>query len=119
MPPLSAGAQLPGYPAALGDRYISVVDHKGTASYLTLVNANPPTGGDTITAAEAGLKFITEVIGGLSDDGQFRCEGTVGAGGGAEATQAKLLWSVTNTGAQVANATNLSARTARVTVIGR
>jgi hypothetical protein len=117
--PLSSAAQLAGYPQGVGDRFHSVVDHKGPTSYATLVTGNPPTGGDTLTAIECGLRFISAVIGGLSDDGQFRCEGTVGAAGQAEAAQAKLIWTVAATGAQVANTTNLSARSARLMVIGR
>src|SRR6266436_4470511 len=117
--PLRATAVLDGYPQGWGDRYISVVDHKRPASYTQIGIATPPTGGDVLTAAECGLKFISAVNGGISDDGQFSVEASMTAGGGAEVAQVRLLWSVATTGAQVAGATNLSARTIRFWVMGR
>jgi hypothetical protein len=118
--PLSSTAVLLGFPAPSGgDRYVSIVDHKGPASYATVVTGSPPTGGDTLTAAECGLKFITAVSGQLSDDGQYTADASAGAGGGAESTSVVLAWTIYNTGAQVSAATNLSARTVRLIVYGR
>lgn len=117
--PLRSAATLDGFPQGLGDRYFSILDHKGPAAYAQIVVATPPTGGDVLTAAECGLKFIDAVNGGISDDGQFAVEATPTVGGGGEVTQARLLWSVAATGAQVAGATNLSARTIRLEVWGR
>ena len=118
--PLSSGPVLSGFPApAGGDRYMSIVDHKGPASYVTVVTGAPPSGGDVLTAAECGLKYISAVSGQLSDDAQYAVEASPGAGGGAEATSVILEWVTVNTGAQVGNATNLSARTVRLIVYGR
>jgi hypothetical protein len=118
--PLSSSSCLNGFPAAVaGDRYMSVVDHKGPASYATVVTGTPPTGGDVLQASECGLKYITAVSGQISDDGQFSVEATPTVGGGGEATSVILLWVTVNTGAQVGNATNLSARTIRLIVFGR
>ncbi|HXP82578.1 MAG TPA: hypothetical protein VN976_21950 [Verrucomicrobiae bacterium] len=121
MPPLSSTAVLPGFPAPSGgDRLVSIVDHKGPASYTTVTaGTNPPSGGDILTAAECGLKYITAVSGQLSDDGTYLADASPGAGGGAEATSVVLIWSTANTGAQVSGATNLSARTVRFIVYGR
>jgi hypothetical protein len=118
--PLRSTTVLDGFPAgAVGDRYMSVVDHKGPASYASIVTGTPPTGGDVITAAECGVKEITAIFCGISDDGQYNVEATPTVGGGGEPTQFRLIWIVANTGAQVTAATNLSARTIRCWVLGR
>lgn len=120
MPPLSSTAVLAGFPApAGGDRLMSIVDHKGPASYTQITTGSPPTGGDTITAQECGMKYITAVCGTFSDDGQYEAVGGVGAAAGGEATSAFLLWQVAHTGAEVSGATNLSGRTVRLIVYGR
>ena len=118
--PLSSTSVLNGFPAPSGgDRYMSVVDHKGPTSYASVVTGAPPSGGDVLTAAECGLKYITAVSGQLSDDAQYAAEASPGVGGGGEATSVILEWVTVNTGAQVSNATNLSARTIRLIVYGR
>ena len=119
MPPLSQSSLLPDFPQAAGARMMSIIDHKGPASYATLVTGSPPTGGDLLTAAECGLKFITAVSAQLSDDGQYLVDASSMAGGGAESTQVRLIWVTAATGAQVANATPLNARTIRLIVWGR
>jgi len=117
--PLRSAATLDGYPQGVGDRYISLVDHKGPASYVQLAVATPPTGGDVLTAAECGLKFIDAVSGQLSDDGQYAVEATETVGAGGEVVQVRLAWLKLSTGLQEAGATNLSARTVRLVVWGR
>lgn len=118
--PLSATAVLPGFPISPGgDRLMSIVDHKGPASYASVVTGSPPTGGDVLTATECGLKYITAISGQISDDGQYSVEATPGQAGGGEGTSSVLFWATANTGAQVSAATNLSARTVRLIVYGR
>jgi hypothetical protein len=118
--PLSATSVLAGFPASSGsDRLMSIVDHKGPASYATLVTGSPPTGGDSLTAKECGLNYITAVSAQLSDDGQYLVDASSMVGGGGESTSVVLIWTTANTGAQVSNATNLSARTIRLMVYGR
>jgi hypothetical protein len=118
--PLSSGPILNGFPAqGIGDRVISVVDHKGPASYASVVTGAPPSGGDSLTAAECGMKYIEAVFAGLSDDGTYNVEASPTVSGGGAATSAVLMWITANTGAQVGAATNLSARTIRCLVIGR
>jgi hypothetical protein len=119
MPPLSTSACLADFPQAVGNRMVSLVDHKGPASYAQIGVATPPTGGDVLTAAECGMKFISAVSGQISDDGQYSVEATPTVAAGGEATQVRLGWSVFATGAQVAGAVNLSARTVRLIVWGR
>jgi hypothetical protein len=104
----------------MGDRYISVADHAGPASYATLVVASPPTGGDTVSVAEFGFKSsITAVMQGMSDDGQYLVKAVDTQPGRGEIKTLQMIWVVAATGAQVANATNLSARKVRLFAIGR
>lgn len=117
--PLSSTNVLSDFPQPFGNRMVSIVDHKGPSSYASIVTGTPPTGGDVLTAAECGLKSISHVLNGLSDDGQYEVIGTPTVGAAGEVTQFRLIWTVANTGAQVSAATNLSARTARFFVIGR
>src|SRR5712671_6513190 len=122
--PLRSTTVLDGYPAGgFGDRYVSVVDHLGPVSYVVLTNGTPPTGGDSISAAEAGLKSISAAFAvGLSDNGQFMALVSVGVGGKAEPTSFFISYFVRAGGAawvEVTAATNLSARTFRFFCIGR
>lgn len=120
MPPLSSSEVLPDFPQPFGNRMVSIVDHKGPTSY-TQVSAGtvPPTGGDKLTAAECGLKFISSVNCQLSDDGTYEIDASMGANQGGETTSVVLIWAVAHTGAEAAAATNLSARSVRIFVIGR
>jgi hypothetical protein len=117
--PLSTSENIADFPQAWGNRQIALVDHKGPASYASIVTGSPPTGGDVLTAAECGLKFISAVYAGISDDGTYNVEATPTVGAQGEVTQVRLIWITANTGAQVSAATNLSARSIRCLVIGR
>lgn len=118
--PLKSSNILDGYPQSMGDHVVSIVDHKGPASYTQITPGSPPTGGDQITAAEFGLKYIDMLWGGaLSDDGTYEVEGSPGIASAAEPSKWFLMWITANTGAQVAGATNLSARSIRLCAIGR
>jgi hypothetical protein len=116
---LSSGQSVQGFPFAFGgDRLLGASDHVGPASYVTVTNAtNAPGGGDTLYASEMGLKQIERVLSGMSDDGQYIIVGQGVPGGFPQ--NAVLMWIVANTGAQVANGVNLSARTAKILAIGR
>ena len=119
--PLSASKALDGFPAGgFGDRYVSCVDHFGPASYTQVTTGTPPTGGDSISAAEFGLKALSMVwADGLSDNGQFNVLCSPGNSNRGEPTTWFLEWVTAATGAQVAGATNLSARSIRLFAIGR
>lgn len=115
--PLSGGISLTeGMPFSMGgDRFWSGCEHKGPASYATLVPGTTPSGGDTIYPQEFGLKLFTRIIPCMSNDGTYLVFGVVAPGG----KQAQLIWVTANTGAQVAAATNLSTLTAQISAVGR
>lgn len=118
-------ARMVDYPTTFGDKRISCFTHKGPASYAAIVNGTPPTGGDTVTAAEAGIKAFDALLGGMtSDNGQFIVQGVSPNGnplspwGVQPAITMKLRWLTAATGAEVAGATDLSARTIRLCIVG-
>jgi hypothetical protein len=119
MPPLSTSACLPDFPQAIGNRMVSLIDHKGPASYAALAPGTPPTGGDVLTAAECGMKFISAVSGQVDSTGTYTAEATETVGSQGEVTQVRLCWFVIATGLQVAGAVNLSGSSMRLIVWGR
>lgn len=101
---------LAGYPAVPGAKRETIVDHDGPASYTT--------DGETVTAAQFGLKVIEHMSCSTSDNAAhtvfMRPTGTKQQ----PSTSAKLVWIVVATGLQVANAVDLSGRWARLKVTG-
>ena len=82
-----------------------VFKYTGPTSYAT--------GGDSLVPEELALSKISAI-----------CNKTIGNGtsvriGWYDFTAKKILWFVPNTGAEVANGTDLSGYTARMEVIGR
>lgn len=119
--PLAGGRNtLDGFPAGgFGDRYVSVIDHPGPASY-TQVTTGPLAGGDVVTAAEFGLKSFSHVgVMGLSNDGVNEVLACPAVSSKGEITTVTLEWFVAATRAQVAGAVNLTAKTVRLFAIGR
>lgn len=62
-----------GYPDSWGTQRAAVFPHYGPTSYVqaVLAAATIPTGGDTVLATEAGMKYFDKVEGGLTDDAIF------------------------------------------------
>lgn len=95
-------------PRIEGDRRVCVADVDGLVSYVA--------GGQVIKASQFGLKTIEHIICATSDNAgheiapRFTVKGQTG--------DAKLVWMVIGTGAEVAGAVNLSARFTRIMVIG-
>lgn len=113
----------------LGDKKIVLTQHTGPASYTQITPGTTPaqpTGGDSISAASCGLKFIEAVF--VGADSSCRYTGVVSqpavnktgnpAGQGAAATKVPLQWIVSATGAEVAGAVDLSAVQLQLMVIG-
>lgn len=84
-------------------------DVDGPASYLA--------DGAVLTAAELGLRQIHHASAGASDNGDQFC--AVAHLTKGPVTSVLVQWYVNTTGAEVANAVNLSARFVRVRVTGR
>lgn len=121
-----ARKNIEGYPTSFGNQRVCLFIHTGPASYTAITNATPPTGGDTVQAIEAGLKYLDALVCPMtSDDGQYIVQAVSingnGAGAGTAAVPAttmKLRWLTAATGAEVSGGTNLSARTIRLLAIG-
>lgn len=112
-----------GYPTVFGNKRFGVSQHVGPASYTQVGVATPPTGGDTLTAIELGLKQI-EVIGpsSISQDGQYyaipiKTNTQVNPSSCGQAS-VRLMWIDANTGAEVAGAVDLSGKTVLVSAVG-
>src|SRR5580704_1656730 len=106
--PLSTTNIIAGFPQSWGSKIVSIIDHKGPASYATFASGIPPTGGDSISAAEAGMKFIDAVIPlGLSDNGAYQVWATPGIGNASEVPSFFLAWYSYSSFGQAGNGTNL------------
>jgi hypothetical protein len=126
---------LDGYPDSWGAQRAAVVPHTGPASYTQVTPGTPPavaTGGDTMQAVSAGMKFIDFIGVGVTDSGNYRVEGIPkGRSGGAtgqQTTSYTLRWIAARTaslggqsqvvGTEAISATDLSAEIVRLLVIG-
>ena len=94
---------------AVGPYMARLVDHDGPTSYTS-------PGGETITALSLGFKRVLAVFAMASDDGTQFAMARIAAK--KTATSFRLLWYLSTTGAEIANATNLSARSLKLLVIG-
>ena len=112
-----------GFPKPPGDQPWSVVDIAGPSSYTQLTPANPiVTGGQQISGATLGLNTSVVFCCALgSDDGTYIVNVFLKAfnPGQPSYTGVVLQWITAATGAEVAGAVNLSARTVRLLAIGR
>lgn len=108
-------------PLPIGDRWQSVVNHIGPASYTQVTPGSPPTGGDVLYASACGLKFIQAVIGlAMDSTGTYIVCGIPAANSpGLEQTSVILRWFTAASMTEVAGATNLSGKNVVLTVIGR
>lgn len=123
-----------GYPDSWGAQRASIFGHAGPASYVQITSVPgtvPVTGGDTVQAVEAGMKFFDKVEGGQTDDGAFTVRAipvTPSQLVGGPSTTYKLQWIANFSGAfggqmqvagtEVIAATNLSTILVRLTAIG-
>jgi hypothetical protein len=94
-----------GYPVVFGNKRVGLVSHPGVSSYVA--------GGETLYPAAFGLKGFEAVFAMGSDDGSYIAEITT-----VTPTSCKVVWTVRTTGAEVAGATNLSARKVPIMAIG-
>jgi hypothetical protein len=110
-----------GYPTVFGNRGACVADHTGPASYVTWTGTS---GGQTLNGAnkpvnEFGLRGLDMVIPvGISVSGTYYVKAQFLAGNGGAQTQCTLVWYTVSGNAQPSAATNLSAETVRLFVVG-
>lgn len=126
---------LDGYPTSWGSSRASVVPHAGPSSYTQVTVGTAPavaTGGDTMQAVAAGMKYIDFIGVGVTDTGNFRVEGIPkarsGLNSGQQTTTYTLRWIACRTasiggqsqtvGTEAAASTDLSGEIVRLLVIG-
>ncbi len=95
-------------PSPIGELFMSMADILGPASYTT--------GGFAVSPQAFGLQSFKDAIGACTVSGTYQVESR--SISGPAATTIKLIWIVVSTGAEVANAVNLSAETVRIIGIG-
>jgi|SRR5206468_8421977 len=89
---------LDGFPTSFGSSRASVFPHAGPASYtrVTIGAGDAITGGDTVLASEAGLKYFDHLSSGTTDDGAFTVRAIPNAPStsinGAQAASYTLMW---------------------------
>lgn len=109
---------LPGYMMPVGSKYELIIDRDGPASYT-----GGAAGTDLLNASDVGLGgFESVAADAVSQDGLTSCfvqlinQSTSGLGNAV--TQARLRYFVVATGAEVANATDLSTKSWRFQIRG-
>ena len=118
-----------GYPDSFGAKRVSVFPHAGPTSYTVITEGVAPllaTGGDLVTAIEAGMKYFDGVITLGVDSGKYFVQVIPTTPSGVIATPtalpqpgttARLKWMVAATGAE-AGAVDLSAEIVRLFAVG-
>lgn len=98
-----------GVQQTFGGMFWSPLDISGSKSYQT--------GGDAVSPQSFGFNsYIWELVGGVSQSGNYRAEGRALTSG---FSQFQLVWFVVSTGLQVAANVDLSGETVRVAAIGQ
>lgn len=95
---------------AVGDRFETVVEATGPASYAT--------GGETVTAKQLGLSSLHHASVSSSDNGAYLLFPVSKSSAGLGAVSIKIMWMVQATGAETASTTDLSARKYTIRAIG-
>lgn len=112
---------LPGFPDSFGSHRASVFPVTGPASYAQYTA--PTTGGQNVqVSGPGGVKDVEFALGAVSTNGLYRAEvvqveSSTLNGVPVANSQIVLKWYVVSTGAQVANAVDLSGVTVNLLVI--
>lgn len=103
-----------GFPQSAGGKIQGLVKHFGPTSYTVVTPGTPPTGGDSITAAAFGMKFIERlnVVG--DNTGTYVVVPIELVPG----TTWLLRWFTAATMAEVAATTNLNASYVKLEALG-
>lgn len=112
-------SRIDGYPQPYGAVIESIATHLGPASYTAITPGSPPTGGDTLSAAEFGLKFFDSVeVQGLDDTGTYTAYPVWATDITDQPTSVLLQWVTSAGGAEVGGGTNLGAKSLRIRATG-
>lgn len=103
-------------PKQVGDILVVYADHTGPSSYTQVSPGATPTGGDSVTAQELGLKFIEGIVSSGDDTGSYL---PVPLALVNPSTSAIIRWQLQNSNSEAGSAVNLSARHARLIAWGR
>lgn len=107
-------------PLPIGNRWCSLVDHTGPGSYTQVSTGSTPTGGDLVTAAECGLKWIEiMIVCGLDNTGVYAPDALCNLGGASDATSTILRWFTAAGMTEVTGTTSLLVNHVRLLVFGR
>jgi hypothetical protein len=109
---------VPDFPLSFGPKRAQIALLMGPASYTQVTPGSPPTGGQALLATNFGMKWIDYAFSGVSDDGQYEVVLTPTTNTTTGQVTWIAIWKVAHTGAEAAGATNLSARTVRIFLIG-
>jgi len=107
-----------GYPFNFGAKIYSIVDHTGPASYTQVTTGATPSGGDTITAAACGMKYIESIEIDADNTGVYDII-PVSPPDALPRTSWILRWFTASGRGEVAATTNLSASHVRICVTGQ
>lgn len=101
---------IPGYETTIGSKLLIMVDHYGPASYSQAT-------GDVYPVTNINRGGFDRVSAGTTLSGTYSVVAIMTpAAVGSGVTQVSLKWTVVSTGAQVANAVNLSAEVVRLEI---
>jgi len=109
---------LPDFPISIGNRRLSCITLTGLNPYVAVSGGSPPTGGQALLATQFGLKYLDVVFCSLDDTGTYTAAWTPTSSTKNGVTAGILLWTTANGGGEVGS-TDVSAKTLRVTAIGR
>src|SRR6266851_3203010 len=109
---------MPDFPISIGNRKLSCITLTGLNPYVAVSGGSPPTGGQALAASQFGLTYLDAVFCGLTDGGVYTAVWTPTSSTTNGVKSGILMWTTSNGGAEVGSV-DLSAKTLRVTAIGR
>lgn len=107
-----------GFPQSNGGKIESVIDHTGPASYTVVTPGTTPTGGDSVSAAAFGMKYIENLEASGDNTGTYNVV-CIRTGTDALGSATWILqWLTTVGNVEVVGTTNISAKHVRLRAIG-
>jgi|ERR1041384_678156 hypothetical protein len=111
---------LPDFPISIGNRRLSVITLTGMNPYVFVTSGSPPTGGQALLASQFGLKYLDSVFCDLDNTGVYTAIWTPTSSTPNGVIAGILMWFTANAGGGgEPGSVDLSAKTIRVTAIGR